>query len=287
MRFNLAAMAVRAGLKRRETTFAAIIPTRAQANSLVSISNAILAPWYSSWARIEPVYERELVRVLQQDSIDDLTRLFAEIGDEVQRLVLNLNPAMAQWALQLEGWHRGKWARTILAGAHVDVSTLIGPQDALESIEQFMARNTALIRQVSDDTRGKVADIVYRGLQERTPARTVGKAISETLGLARARSNRIAADQRNKLSAALDRERQRQAGLDVFRYRHSGKLHFRPWHQQRDGKLYENDTLREVEFVKGERTYPGETIKADDAPGIPPFCGCVTAGVLIIDNEVL
>jgi SPP1 gp7 family putative phage head morphogenesis protein len=266
MRYDLAIMARRLGLKRRETTFAPILVTSAQANTLAAISHRILAGWYGSRAQIVEIYERELARRVQTDAIDELTSLFARLGDEVSRLLLDLTPALQGWAFAVEQWHRGKWARTVLAGTDVDISTMIGPSDAVESIETFMARNTALIRNVSDETRAKIADLVYRGLQQRTPSNQVGRVIAETLRLARRRANRIAADQSTKLAAALDRQRQREAGLDHWKWRHSGKLHYRPEHKARDGNVYTDKTAPE------------------DEPGELPFCGCVRQGVLIIDG---
>ena len=287
MKYDLATMAARQGLKRRETAFAPILTTSAQANDLAAISRRIIAPWLDAKTAITEIYARELARRLQQDSIDDLTSLFAALGGEVDRLILDLTPAMRNWAVQVEGWHRGKWSRSVLAGTDVDISTMIGPTDAIETIDAFMARQTALIRRVSDDTRAKIADLVYRGLQQRLPARQVGKEIARITGLSRKRANRIAADQSTKLASALDDQRQREAGLDIYKYRHSGKLHARSWHKARDGKFYERDTGKQVEFSNGKQSYGPDVIEDDDAPGIPPFCGCVKQGVLVIDGEVL
>lgn len=266
MRYDLAMMAKRLGLRRKETTFAPILVTSAQASSLAQIEHLILAPWYGSREAVMEIYGRELARRVQTDAIDELTSLFARLGDEVSRLILDLTPALQGWAFSVEQWHRGKWARTVLAGTDVDISTMIGPSDAVESIETFIARQTALIRNVSDETRAKVADLVYRGLQQRTPSNQVGRAIAKQLALSRRRANRIAADQSTKLASALDRQRQREAGLDHWKWRHSGKLHYRPEHRARDGNIYTDATAPE------------------DEPGELPFCGCVRQGVLIIDG---
>ena len=287
MKFDLATMAARQGLKRRETVFAPILMTTALANDLAAISRMMIAPWLGSRTKILDVYARELARVLQTDAVDDLTSLLATLGEEVERLILDLTPTLRTWAFRVEGWHRGKWSRSVLAGTDVDIATLIGPTDAIETIEAFMARQTALIRNVSDEARGRIADLVYRGLQQRLPSRQVGKAITEALGLSRRRANRIAADQSTKLASALDAQRQREAGLNEYRYRHSGKLHFRPDHKARDGRIFELNTGKEVEFKKGKKTYTGTVIPDGDGPGEPPYCGCVREGLLVIDNQVL
>lgn len=285
-RFDLAAMAARAGKRRRLTTFRPIRGTTAQAGSLAALFRRMLAPWLDSRSAIEATYARELARVLATDAPSDLTALFEALADELGRLVLTLTPDLRDWAFRVEAVHRGKWARTVLAGTDVDIRYLIGPADAEEAVEAFMARNAALVKDVGAQAQGRISDAVFRGLQQRLPAREVGKQIAEALGMARKRANRIAADQAVKLAAALSEQRQREAGLEVYRYSHSGKLHPRPWHKTRDGKLYEIDTGREVRFEDGEKVYGSDTIERDDKPGAPPFCGCVTRGVLVMDGEV-
>jgi hypothetical protein len=287
MRYNLAQMATRAGNRRKLVTFAPITATRAQALALAAIHRRILAPWLGARSRIEAAYGAELVRVLTADSMDDLSRLFSDLADEVQRLVLELTPALREWAFRVEGWHRWRWRNTLLAGVNVDVGYLIGPADAREPIDGVVARNVALVRDISAQAQGRISDAVFRGIQARTPAREVGKQIAEATGMARKRADRVAADQAVKLTSALDAQRQREAGLSVYRWKHSGKLHPRSWHRARNDKLYERDSGREVTFGGGGKKYGDETIPADDAPGIPPFCGCVAQGVLVLDGEVL
>lgn len=287
MKYNLAAMSRRAGNRRKLVTFAPISITKAQQSSMAKINRAILAPWLTARQRITEAYARDLSRVLTTDSIDDLTRLFADLAAQVERLVIELTPAMRDWAFRLESVNRGRWARTVLAGANVDINYLIGPQDAQEPISTFLERNTALIRDVSSQAQGKITDAVFRGLQQRKPARDVGKEIADATGFARKRSDRIAAHQATALSGALDDQRQREAGLDFWKYRASGKLHPRLWHKARDEKIYERDTGREVEFVDGKKTYGEDTIKPGDGPSEPPFCGCLRQGILVLDGQIL
>lgn len=286
MRYSLRDMAIRAGTRRKLVVFRPIPATSAQATDLALINRRILAPWLTAGPRITDAYAKELARILQHDSLDDITSLFAELGKAVESLVLELTPAMRDWAFSVERVHRGKWGRTVLAGANVDISYLIGPNDAQESIAQTVARNTALVKDVASQAQGKISDAVFRGLQARTPAREVGKQIAEATGFARKRSDRIAADQATKLSAALDAQRQREAGLDIYKWRHSGKLHPRSWHRARDGRFYERDSGKEVVFEGGKQKAGPDTVADDDGCGIPPFCGCVAQGVLVIDGEV-
>jgi uncharacterized protein with gpF-like domain len=150
---------------------------------------------------------------------------------------------------------------------------MLGASDVSETVQAFVsAAMWQLIRSVSDDTRAKVSDIVLRGYAARTPLRTVAKEMSEAVEFSRKRALRIASDQNSKLSAGLDRARQEQAGITQFAWHHSLKRHPRPWHQAREGKVYDWDTLHQVDGP--------DQIEAGDNAGQPPFCGCRTRAVI-------
>lgn len=275
MKFNLARQVRRPS--RRPIPLPPIITTKAQADELAAIYLRIVAGWREAWPSILAAYDAELQRTLQTDSPETLGADIDSIAAALHRLVLELTPSLRDWAFRIERWHRGKWIRGILSAATVDLTTQLGALDAQDTIETVIQRNVSLVRDVSDETRRRVADSVFRGLQQRTPAREVAKEIREATSMARGRSIRIAADQAVKLSSALDAERQRQAGLDKFKWRHSGKAHPRPWHRARDGKLYDQ--------VTGKAVDGDEIIPANDMPGVPPFCGCVRQGVIVFDDD--
>lgn len=287
MTFDLAAMAARKRSSRRPVVFRPIVTTRAQADDLYRIYARMLEPWSRAAEIIGPLYQAELERVLQHDSPEDLGTTNDSIAQAINRLILELTPDLRRWALRVEKWHRGKWVRAVLSGVEVALDTLIGPEDVRETIDAWLVRNTSLIRDVNEQARSKIADAVLRGYQQRSPVSDVMKEVRAATGFATKRARRIAADQTVKLSSALDDERRRQAGLDFGKYHHSGKKHPREEHRARNGKIYELDTGREVTFVNGRKVYGPDTIEADDRPGIPPFCGCVFAGVLVFEGEVL
>lgn len=181
------------------------------------------------------------------------------------RLIAELTPIVEEWSVRSEQYHRKEFRKGVLNATTVDLNTMLGPWGAREPLEAVIARNMALIRNVSDQTRDRIADIFFRHYQLRTPLRTVAKEISEATGLARDRALRIASDQTVKLAAALDEERQREVGIDEFEWVHSRKVHFRPHHKARDGKIYKWETA--ASRLKG------------DLPGVAPFCGCKAKGV--------
>lgn len=273
MPFNLPRLARAAG-KRRNLTLRPIIPTDAQATDLA----AVIAPAWRIWAenidRIMAGYDPAPLPVadaLVLDSPDQITAAIESVANEfLTRLVTTITPGLRAWVVRMERWHRDKFAAGIAADVGVDVSMMLGPSDMNDTLDVFMARNVALIRNVSDQIQAKVSDAVFRGYQNRAPIREVAKEVRETTGLGRDRSRRIAQDQTQKISAALDRGRQQDAGITQFRWRHSAKLHPRKEHQVRDGKVYDWSS----------------EIARTDPPGAAPFCGCRAQAYIALLDEI-
>jgi hypothetical protein len=281
-------MAARKRKSRQPIIFAPILTTKAQADDLAAIYLLMIEPWNHAAEMLGDAYSRELAQL--SDSRGLITDTAADLGAEtdaiaaaVNRLVLELTPELRRWALRTEAWHRGKWVRAVLAGAEIDLETLIGPADVRETIDAWLVRNTSLVKDINEQARGKIADAVLRGFQQRSPISEVTKEIREATGFATKRARRVAADQTVKLASALDRERQRQAGLDVWKWKHSHKLHPRPEHVSRDGNLYADDKASQGTLANGTvvREAP------EDEPGELPFCGCVRQAVLVFEGEVL
>ena len=271
--YNLAAMARQKGV-RRNLTFRPIQPTQANANSLASLYLAVVKAWNaeSILAGYDPP-TTGTTDSLTRDALSDQTAAIQQADNTATRLILEFTAGLRDWLLRIERWHDQKWTDAVKSAADVDVSLLLRHDGVSETVNVFVDRNVALVRNVSDQLRSRISDAVYRGYQERRTTREVAKDISEATGLARARSVRIAGDQNSKISAALDRARRDEAGISLFRYRHSGKLHNRPWHKARDGKIYDSATGKRVE-ADGSPMSGGDVIASDDRPGMPPFCGC-------------
>jgi uncharacterized protein with gpF-like domain len=265
-KFDLASRVPRPS--KRPIVLANITTTAAQEGDLRAIYYQVVNTWSDAKAKIMAEYEKTL-NELQTDSAASTGNEIDSVAEEIRRLVLLLTPDLRRWALRVEAVHRGKWVRNIMSATSVDLSTILSPDDVADTVEASLEWNTALIRDVSDETRRRIANSVFAGFQRRAPAAEIAKEISASVGLARARSRRIAADQSVKLGARLNRARQIQAGLTSFKWRHSGKVHPRSWHLARNDKVY---------------PWEGSGIPADDMPGVPPFCGCTAQGVVTFDD---
>ncbi|UAB76971.1 hypothetical protein INR77_08930 [Erythrobacter sp. SCSIO 43205] len=280
MRFDLAALTRRQRNPRRT-----LIPLRAisaQATRATDLYRAAYLPVIQAWTEALPAIEADYARSLSNVTQDSAATLETEIQraeNTVGAFLLSVRPRVERWARQAEAWHRMRWRRAVLDATSVDLATLIGPEDARETLETIIARNVGLVRSVSDETRRRIGDAVFRGLTERRPSREVAKEIREAVAITRRRALRIAADQNVKLSSALNDERRRQAGIDSWQWVHSDKPNFRPEHDARDGKLYSENSER----VGSE--YQGKLVRKppEDKPGQLPFCGCTSKAVLILE----
>lgn len=245
---------LRAQGRRRPLTLRPIQTTQAQAKALQRIYAPIMQVWsVGVRERILPAYARSLATFTGDSPVDIEVEIEA-VDEEAVRATLDFRALFREWAQSLMLWHVNRIGSQLTYATNVDLTTQLG--GASETIEDLLARNTALVRDVSDQAMGRIADIVFRGLQQRTPIRDVAKEINDALGLGRARSLRIASDQTVKLSAALDRLRQEQLGFDSFVWRHSGKVHYRPEHLARDGQVFSW----------------GSDVAKEDPPGYAPFC---------------
>ena len=280
MRFDLVTLTRRAKNPRRSViTLRPISPPATLATNLFQACyRPVVQAWEAALPNIVTEYERTLAE-MTTDSPADVEARIGQAEAEAQSVMLRVSIALERWAATVERWHRRRWIANVLTATSVDLSTMIGAPDMRMTLEAAIARNTGLIRSVSDETRRRVGDAVFRGLQNRAPARAVAREIREAAGIERRRALRIAADQNVKLASALNEERRRQAGVMAWAWVHSDKRNPRPDHEARDGKLYSDDP------TDAGREYQGRTVRKapEDKPGELPYCGCTSRAVLILE----
>jgi SPP1 gp7 family putative phage head morphogenesis protein len=260
------------GTKRKRIELVAIETTKAQADDLARLYMPIVRIWQVGCRdRILPAYRQALatqnIDGMTLDRAGDVEVEIEAVEGNAVRATFTFRGLLQAWAESLQLWHMRRFISQLVYASSVDLTTQIYASDVQETIEDVLARNVALVRDVSDQARGRIADIVFRGLQNRTPAREIAKEMSAVIGLARARSLRIASDQTVKLSGALDKQRQLQVGMTSFEWLHSRKAHPRLEHVARNGKIF---------------AWSG-AVGRTDPPGFAPFCGCKAKGVLKLD----
>ncbi|BAK66878.1 putative phage-related protein [Sphingobium sp. SYK-6] len=269
MRYNLAQLARQQRNTRRQSiALREIVMPGVLATDLYrSVYKPVIDTWTAALPRIEAVYARTLAEMVT-DSPADVRAEIDGASAAVQRLLLILTPNIRDWALRVERSQRQKWAGAVLSATDVAIDSLMGPEDVRGTLESFIERNVALVRDVSAQAQARISDAVFRGLSERRPARNVAKDLRDAVSLSRKRSLNVASDQLSKISGSLAEERQRQAGIEQVIWRSSRKLHPRKHHAARDGKRYYLETKRAVDG--------SETVAPGDWVSQPPFCGCRT-----------
>lgn len=182
----------------------------------------------------------------------------------------------------LEKWHRGKWVADVKRAAKVDVSLLLGEPTGQSALMQTraqrraggvinaakvvrvapagltrsaaltgidakladaVAQNASLVRSVSDDTRARIANAVFSGLQSGMSKVEVARQINKGLRISSKRARRISDDQVDKAVASMTRFRSEEAGLFQFKWLHTAQKNPRHDHLARDGKIYRWDEV--------------------------------------------
>lgn len=266
MKINLAAQTKVINPRKKKIEVRPFNVTKAYENDLAKLYLEILNIWAKGLnAQLLPEYKRTYSQ-LTQDSVSDIEGIIAQLEGGAATAILTFRSRLAAWLNRLQARHLRRFVEQLKYSTNVDLTTQLRASDVAETLEEVIARNVALVRNVSDQARGRIADAVYRGLQNRTPPRQVAKELNEALGLGRDRSLRIASDQATKLAATLDEERQKQVGMDSFEWMHSGKKHPRQEHLARNGQVFRWDS----------------DVGRNDPPGRAINCGCKAKGILVL-----
>ena len=267
MTIPLAAMVRSRKTRRREIVLRPVALPATTASDLYASSYApIIATWTAAQAGIMAEYERSRA-ALTTDGAAEIGDILTRTENDIATILLSIRLRLQRWAAIAERQHRQRWTAAVKAGTGIDIATMIGPETARETVGAAIERNVGLVRSVSEATRTKIGEAVFRGLSQRKPAREVAAEIREGVAISRRRALNIASDQTVKVAAQLNSERRREAGIDTWVWLSSHKVHFRPEHAARDGKRYSDDD------------------PPSDLPGELPFCGCTERAVLSLDGE--
>ncbi len=243
----------------KSVTFREIVPTKSQADDLAAVYMEVVRHWRDASARILAVYDPP---ALTTDSPPEIEAELVRAQVQANALIVALTPRVRRWADLLAGWHSRKWAANVQAATGVSIAAFLAVAPIADDLATALNWNVGLIRNVSDQTRDRIANIVWSGWRARTPRNEIARQMNEAVGLGRDRARRIAIDQTTKLSGDLDRSRMLEAGIDTWIWRHSEKKYPRLAHVARNGNRY---------------TWQNAPA---DIPGELPFCGCKAQAVL-------
>lgn len=248
--------------RRRVLRLRPVHTTRAQERQIARAYAGLMRIWTRAAKEIIARYSADPDR-MQDAAFADRGDWVAIIMEMIQQeaelyIATEAQVLFEEWGDDMVRWHAERMVERLKYAGDIELSTaLIAP--ATPTVETAVRYNISLISDLSDEMRGKMEEVVFRGFQQRLRADDIAKEIRHVTGMGRSRARRIAGDQVVKMGAALDRERDQQMGFEEFVWRHSRKKHARPEHKARDGKRFRYD---DPDLV-------------GDMPGDAPFCGCV------------
>ncbi len=257
---------------KRPILLAATKLTYAQELALFAIYLRVVKLWEEAAQRIAQAYATSLEQSTPaSNGPGDAAREIEATAHQAQILMIVLPAMLTAWASRIENVHQAKWVRAVMAATKVDIAPMLAPSDVTAILKASADWNAALIKDISNETQRRISNIVFSGFQQKSPVYEVAKEINKATGMARTRARNVAYDQLNKLGASLNKARQQQAGVTHFQWIHSAKLHARPVHLARNGKVFPWEG-------------PG-SIAPDDMPSVPPFCGCAARAVVNVQTE--
>lgn len=248
--------------RKRPIEFREIVPTKTQADELAAIYLRVVRLWRDAGARIVAAYDPPPITTTN-DGVTEIEAELAATSTTVNAVIVSLTADVDGWINRLARWHTRRWADRVKTGTGVTIDMFLTTRAIEAELKASLAWNTSLIRNVSDQVRDRISNIVWAGWRAGTPRREIAKQINEAVGLGRKRSLLIARDQTTKLSADLDRARALEMGLNDWIWIKSDKVNFRPEHAARNGKEYNYTTNR-----------------PPDLPGQLPNCGCRKRSIL-------
>lgn len=242
-----------------------ITPTKTQADELAAIYMRVVRVWRDAGERIVAGYDPPPISSVR-DGVTETEAELAAAQTVANTVIVTLTADLEGWINRLARWHRNRWSDNVRSKTGVSIADFLTNAAVEAELRASLAWNVSLIRNVSDQARDRISNIVWAGWRNGAPRKEIAKQINEAVGLGVKRSRRIAIDQATKLSSDLDRARMLEAGIQDWTWIHSRKQNPRHDHVIRNGKEYNWITNR-----------------PPDLPGQLPFCGCKSRALLKLD----
>jgi uncharacterized protein with gpF-like domain len=167
-----------------------------------------------------------------------INRAIAAAHDRVSAKAAAARAQASASIRRLDAWHARQWAQRVRTATRVDLGAVI-PADT-----SFTTGNAAhWAEQLIDDMIQQTGNAIGSALQATLAANAqASDAVAAVVGVVkrvRRRAANIGADQTDRISSQLDRDRRKAVGITKFRWHHSPHVRQpRPEHLARDGRIY-------------------------------------------------
>lgn len=267
-RFDAAALAREAGVRRPEITLRPIDPRLSGEMEYQRILARMVAGIFAA-ARASILPQAATERsLLTMDSLGDrisgvfglFRRLAERLKDQAQGLARGLVEVEA-------ARHTERFREVATSALGVDLKAVIKQSDIADVVQLAAERNASLIDGLAADTVKKVEQATLENLTSGGTAKQLEKQLTDDLGVAKRRAKFIARDQSAKLTGDLNRIRQTQVGVKRYRWATARDERVRASHRANEGKTFSWDS-------------PPST----GHPGSAPNCRCRAIAVIEIDG---
>ena len=148
----------------KSVTFREIVPMKSQADDLAAIYLDVVRHWRDTSARILAVYDPPAMTV---DTAPEIEAELARAQAQANALIIALTPRVRRWTDLLAAWHTRKWAANVQAATGVSIAAFLASAPIANDLLASLNWNVALITNVSDQARDRIANIVWAGWRAR------------------------------------------------------------------------------------------------------------------------
>lgn len=239
----------RATLRPIEATQAAEREYRAGLNRMLRAAAKIVRE------RVSPAATRTR-QSLTRDDTGELEGALGTLRDALEFQLRRSAEDMVERVLDLQfRRHTRRFSATVKAALGVDLSGVLQASDLEDEFALALRRNTALIKNLSDDVmrrvEGATTDAVLNGRSQKALA----TRLTHEFGVLQSRAKLIARDQTSKAVSDLNRLRQAQVGIGTYIWRTSRDERVRPSHAAKEGNEYRWDK------PPADTGHPGEDVQ--------------------------
>lgn len=240
MRFDLAALAARRGIRRKRIECR---PIEARTGVELEYRRILLQILTAVQAFVRsdvlPVVEGERQTLTRDASGDRVGGVFGSLRGLISRLT-GTAEMMVRRILSLEGQrHTERFRQNVRAAIGIDLVAVIATSDLDDLLSLAAERNVGLIRGLSEDVAKRVEQAILQNLTAGGAAKDLQTKLVEDFGIARRRAALIARDQTATLVSDMNRFRQQQAGVEKYRWQTSRDERVRATHRANEGKIFE------------------------------------------------
>jgi len=194
--------------------------------------------------------------------------LVDQVDQQINSRILYQTEKLGRWVTRVGTYHTEQTISSVKSATGVDVKPYMVLGDVREILENNIAVNVDLLKNLEADVKKRVEMVLFDAIAMRRNQKYVVKALREAMGISYRRARVIARDQTHKMNSLLTRLRNEQIGIEAYIWQTMRDDRVRRLHQERQGKVFR-----------------WSDPPSDGHPGYPINCRCHAMAVLDYGEE--